>query len=167
MTLDAYLGKMFLTPTKSGVHDFDVLIFYDRANGIRFPIKEMREIFMREVGLTSKPTKTAGIFQQSGDAGQLPRDPVATFDLIAKMLQADRRDSDGKQKHTVLVIDYAETIFPSGTLGTMSGEDRHCLVKILNWARDSKINENANPIIMIADSGSQLNEAITASASRI
>src|ERR1035437_230340 len=167
MTLDAYLGKMFLTPTKSGVNDFDVLIFYDRANGIRFPLNEMRDTFMREVGLTTTPTKTSGVFGATASTGQLPRDPVAAFDLLEKMLQADRRDSDGKQTHTVLVIDYAETIFPSGTLGTMSGEDRHCLVKILNWARDSKINENANPIIMIADSGSQLNEAITASASRI
>src|ERR1039458_8839687 len=108
MTLDAYLGKMFLTPTKSGVHDFDVLIFYDRANGIRFPIKEMREIFMREVGLTSKPTKTAGIFRSSG---------VHDFDVLIFYDRANGIRFPIKEMREIFMREVGLTSKPTKTAG--------------------------------------------------
>jgi transitional endoplasmic reticulum ATPase len=167
MTLDAYLAKMFLTPTSDGVQHFDMVIFYDRANGIHFPLDEMKTTFLKEAEVDVTPKATAGLFKPGASAGQLPRDPAAAFDLIEKVLKSDRKNADGREMHSVFVMDYAESLLPSGTWASMSGEDRHCVVKVLNWARDTKISANANAIILIADSASQVNEAITASASRI
>ena len=162
---------MFLSPAPNGVQYFDLVVFYDRATGIHFPLDGMREIFEREAGLTKivDPDATKGVFKPSKEKSckPLPRDPVGAFDMIESVLRSERENADGVRMHTAVIIDYAQTIFPVGPMASMLDKDRDCLVKLLNWARDPEFSTASNPIILIADSAAQLNEAITASASRI
>lgn len=166
MTLDGYLSKMFLSPIREGQRTFDLVVFYDRANGLRFPNEEMKLQFQKDAGLGAI-APPSGVFNTGPAAGLLPRDPASAFELIEKVLKTERKAENGRLMHTVVVIDYAESIFPAGTWGALTSEDRFCLVKLLNWARDPKIMASDNPIILVADSAAQINEAITASASRI
>ena len=101
------------------------------------------------------PNAAQGIF---GNKPCIERD--LPRDQVERMNEADRK------LHTAVIIDYAQTIFPVGPMASMLDKDRDCLVKLLNWARDPEFSTASNPIILIADSAAQLNDAITASASR-
>ena len=123
----------------------------------------MREKFVKELqGPAAPPVQggTSGVFnrQAQGDIG-LPRDPIQALDRIEAFLKLDREDEAGLTKHTAFIMDYAETMLPAGTMATLTADDRHILVKVLNWARDQKISDNANPIFLVAYSAAQINEA--------
>jgi hypothetical protein len=169
MTLDAYLAKMFLMPTEDGVQYFDMVIFYDRANGIRFPVDEMKNEFVKQIGLAAPPPQaTGGVFgSQPQEDRRLPSEPIAAFAAIEKLLKSDRKTADNRLLHCVVIIDFAESLLPAGEWGRLTEQDRHCVIKVLSWAKDAKIGNHANPIILVADTPAQINDAITASASRI
>lgn len=170
LTLENYLTRMFMQPV-GGQQNFDLVIFYDRATGLRFPNKAMEELFKETAGLNVKASATAGVagvFGTPGGVVVLPRDPGSAFTLVEKVLTTERKNKDdGRQMHTVFIIDYAESLFPSGDMKSMSAEDRFCIVKMLNWAKDPKIGNSNNPIILIADSMARLHDSLIASASRI
>lgn len=171
MTLDHYLSTLLLTPVEDGRQYFDMIIFYDRSNGIHFALPEMRDKFVKELQgqvAVAPQSGTSAVFnrQAQGDLA-LPRDPIQALDRIEAFLKLERQDDNGLSKHTAFIMDYAQTMLPAGTMATLTPEDRQILVKVLNWARDQQISDNANPIFLVADSAAQINEAITASASRI
>lgn len=167
VTLDSFLTRMFLQPVQ-GQQNFDIVVFYDRATGLRFPNIQMEDKFKEAAGLDKKPAVTAGVFAAAANASVLPRDPSTAFTLVEKVLMAERKNKDdGRPMHTVFIIDYAESLFPAGNMSSLSAEDRFCIVKLLNWAKDPKISNGNNPIILIADSMVRLHDTLTASASRI
>ncbi len=128
----------------------------------------MKQAFMRELGLTVQPQATAGVFGSGAmQQGQLPRDPVSAFQAIETMLKSTRTNSQGQQMHAVAIIDYAESLMPNGTWGQLSSEDRHCVIKVLGWAKDPDISKSANSVILVADSAALINESIISSSSRI
>jgi hypothetical protein len=58
-------------------------------------------------------------------------------------------------------------VFPNAGWAQLSDSDRNCIVKLLNWAKDPEIGRRNNPIILLADSPTKLNDNITSSASRV
>lgn len=66
MTVDAFLAKMFLSPAPNGIQYFDLVVFYDRAAGIHFPLEGMKEIFENAAGLAAiaDPDATKGMFKK-------------------------------------------------------------------------------------------------------
>lgn len=170
-TIEAYLSKLFLVQGK-GSPKYDLVVFYDRANGLRFPIAEMRQRFVEEISKKDSDGKGAGkasVFQSATAAAafDLPTDPKEAFEEVEKVLKKERVGEDGDTKHTVFIIDYAESLFPSGEWGMLSSEDRTNIVTMLNWAKDPLISKQGNPIILIADSGARIHDSIMSSASRI
>lgn len=150
--------------------DYDVVIYYDRANGLRFYTEEMRQKFLYEIGQGPQAAAaTAAVFknQQVGGQTPLPKDPQKAFDMVEAILKKERQDSQGKKVHTLFIVDYAESLFPSGSWGQLNSEQSYCIVKLLNWAKDPQISTNANAIILVADSLISMNEAVRSSASRI
>lgn len=170
LVLEAYLTRMFMQPV-GGQQNFDLVIFYDRATGLRFPNKAMEELFKDAAGLNVKASATSGVANVFGTPGGvivLPRDPGSAFTLVEKVMTAERKNKDdGRAMHTVFIIDYAESLFPSGDMKSMQSEDRFCIVKMLNWAKDPKLANANNPIILIADSMARLHDSLVASSSRI
>lgn len=170
MTLDGYLARMFRTPSAEGKQHFDLVIFYDRANGIRFPAPEMEAAFLKALGGNAIPAPSAqGVFTPAGQAPRtrLPVDPGNAFDQVERILKNERVNEAGQKMHAVFIIDYAESIFPAGQWGALSNDDRNAIVRLLSWAKDPQMAKNANPIVLVTDYAAQLNEAITSNASRI
>jgi transitional endoplasmic reticulum ATPase len=179
LTLENYFCKIFTDPVNNERSRFDLIILYDLAQGIHFPktandnqMEEMRELFIELAGV--KPAKgnaatPAGVFaKKEGSETVLPRDPAKAFDLIEKVLAGPvRKGADGEPMHCVLICDFAESLAPAGTWSSLSKEDRYCIVKLLNWAKDPVISQNANPIILIADSAMRLHDNLTSSGSRV
>jgi hypothetical protein len=152
--------------------NFDLAIIYDLANGLTFPDKENRERFIELAGL--KPPKPAtpapaGVFAPKPEAEvKIPRDPAMAFDLVEKVLKIEeRKGPDGRDMHTLFIVNYAESLVPAGTWAQLGDKDRYCIVKLLDWAKDPVISNNSNPTILITDSTVHLHDSLTSSGSRI
>jgi transitional endoplasmic reticulum ATPase len=186
LLIDRYLCKMFTDPVSGKKSSFDIIIFYDIANGITFPLPEMAERFRKlveEKKASAVPNATAGIFPAAAaveDPKSFPKDRRKAFDLIEKALKFQkesqtisghyepRTGEDGKtEMHVLFVCDFAESVVPAGQWSSLSDDDRYCIVKVMNWAKDPVIMENGNPFILIAESAVQIHDSIVASGSRV
>jgi SpoVK/Ycf46/Vps4 family AAA+-type ATPase len=142
--LKTYLNERFTSMSKPA----KVPIYYDRADGITFPTESDAEAFK---------TVVADMLADFG--GQLPKDPISAFSLIGKAL---------KSGHFALVVDYAESVFPEGEMGSLSETDRTSVVSLLKWAKDSEdIRKLRNPIILITNALSRINRMLREPSARI
>src|SRR5690348_15107250 len=88
--------------------------------------------------------------------GGLPRNPDAVLNLLDNYLRL--RIADGKK--IGLVIDFAETIAPSGDVSGMSAEDRNSLVILKRWARNAAFLDADVTICLISENQIELNQGI-------
>jgi ATP-dependent 26S proteasome regulatory subunit len=127
----------------------DLVLFYDRSSGIRLATPEMQKDFMSAV---------AGYDTLFGTeyAKALPKDPARAFPLLESFARV--RIADGKS--VAIVIDFAETVAPSGDLGYMPGEDRYSLVTLVKWAQDPQFLTADFSVALIAENLAELNPRI-------
>src|SRR5690349_21386159 len=110
-----------------------VIAWYDRAQGISFPLPSMRTRFLQATGFGPGPAPASGPLAAlqgalpGGSPAQLPTDPERALPLLERLLRTAATVSDDEDplptgvapKH-VVVIDWAETLVPATDLGTMS-----------------------------------------------
>ena len=110
----------------------DLVVFYDRSDGIHFMDAESRRDFARAV---------SGYDSLFGTdfAKRMPKDPPRVFALLDNYFRL--RLADGKR--VACVIDYAETVVPMSEAASYSAEDRAALVTLQKWAHD--------PTLLLAD----------------
>lgn len=104
----------------------EVVIEYQRANGVVFRTRESHAHFSEAVSIVDAVHGTS--FAQS-----LPRDPAAFFGLLDSFLKhvVHRKPTLG----VAVILPYAETLIPEGS-GEASAEDRAVRVFIQKWATD-------------------------------
>ncbi|MEK6718513.1 MAG: ATP-binding protein, partial [candidate division NC10 bacterium] len=155
--LKAYLAK-FLSSR-------DIVCFYNRAEGIAFPLESMRRRFIQELGLSgpADPALAALAAVQGGGAGgddvSLPREPAQALPLLERLLRLEVK--------TAAILDFAEMLVPDGELSTMSPEDRNNLIFLQRWARDPQIMERGSLVILVTRNLSDLHSCLRAASSRI
>ncbi len=127
----------------------DAVIRYDRASGITFRTPEMRKDFFQV--LQSYDTLHGTNFSQN-----LPRDPVQAFAILENYFY--RRLSEGKK--IAFIVDYADTLVPMSSGGSISAQDRALLVYLLRWGGESLFLENDMTIVLLADSLQEIHQQI-------
>lgn len=124
----------------------DVVVIYDRAGGIQFPIAGHRDAFMKAVetqqGNGMDPTLAAALGLPSGSSDELPTDPSQALPLLDKLL----RNSDVR---SAVIVDYCEALMPSADLATMPPGDRAILVMLAKWGADRQIASAENVVLMV------------------
>ena len=110
----------------------DVVVFYDRSDGIHFQDAESRKDFSRAV--SGYDTLFGTEYAQ-----KLPKDPARVFALLDNYFRL--RLAEGKRM--ALVVDYAETVIPMSEAASYTAEDRAALVTLQKWAHD--------PLLLRAD----------------
>src|SRR5437899_3821129 len=127
----------------------DLVVFYDRSGGIRLATPEMQKDFMAAV---------AGYDTLFGTeyAKAVPKDPARAFPLLESYARV--RIADGKS--VAFVIDFAETVAPSGDLSFMPGEDRYVLVTLVKWAQDPQFLAADFSVCLVAENLAELNPRI-------
>src|SRR5437879_3777368 len=127
----------------------DLVVFYDRSGGIRLATPEMQKDFMAAV---------AGYDTRFGTeyAKAFPKDPARAFPLLESYARV--RIADGKS--VAFVIDFAETVAPSGDLSFMPGEDRYVLVTLVKWAQDPQFLAADFSVCLVAENLAELNPRI-------
>ncbi len=130
--------------------NFDLVIHYDFAQGITFPLPAMKKQFAELVGLlgASSAALPAALqkFAPQPQPGApvdvpLPADPSKAFPLIEAALNLGK---DGKK--VALIFSYANDLFPASGVGGFSAlPDRVNLEFALNWAHNPLWRGSACP----------------------
>ena len=118
----------------------DLVVFYDRSDGIHFMDAESRRDFARAV---------SGYDSLFGTdfAKRMPKDPPRVFALLDNYFRL--RLADGKR--IACVIDYAETVVPMSEAASYTSEDRAALVTLQKWANDPTLLRADFTLVLIAE----------------
>ncbi len=158
MTLKQYLSEV--------LKNRDVILFYNRSEGITFANQSMEKNFRMVTGLTAQEQSgpLAALQQSRGQqAGQdgppLPRDPSQALRLIESFL----RQTDEK---AAIIIEYAESIVPASDIATMSPDDRTNLVTLTRWGSDPQFMKSGHFIFLATATLSAIHDSIKAASSK-
>lgn len=124
----------------------DVVLFYDRSDGIHFLDQASKADFNR--ALSGYDT----IFGTEY-AKRLPKDPVRVFALLDNYL----RIRLGEGKRVAIVVDYAETVVPMAEASQYSAEDRGALVTLQKWSHDPLLLESDFTCVLVTENLTDLN----------
>jgi AAA+ superfamily predicted ATPase len=127
----------------------DLVLHYDRG-GLSFGSADSQADFRR--ALEGYDSFHGSNYAQGG----LPRSPDAVLNLLDNYLRL--RIADGKK--IGLVIDFAETIIPTGDVAGMSAEDRNSLVILKRWARNPAFLNADVTICLVSENESEVNQGI-------
>lgn len=173
VTLPKYLLKLLMGSPDSPL--MDVIVYYDRARGIQFPLPSMKQRFVDVLGLAEKDqeadamlsaiTKSLGTSNiKIGDKDlrddvELPRQPGQALPLIDRLLHTNKLRS-------AVVVFAAETIVPEADVAVMSPEDRTNLVTISTWGNDPEIAKTGNIIVLVTGNLTDIHSQVRAASSK-
>ncbi|WP_412067514.1 ATP-binding protein [Rubrivirga sp. IMCC43871] len=126
----------------------DIVVFYDRSDGIHFHDAASRTDFNRAVSGYDTIFGTDYV-------KKLPKDPARVFALLDNYFRL--RLADGKR--IACVIDYAETVVPMSEAASYSTEDRAALVTLQKWAHDPLLLRSDFTLVLVTESLGDLSRA--------
>ena len=136
----------------------DIIAFYDRSDGVSFCGDEMLQEY---VSILTK--RYPGIEAEDF----VSTDPEKSFFYLEKYFLM-RIPKDKKTRcRMVLIIDYAETIIPSGDMLRYSDADRYCLVTMQRWANNPLFTDGDISIILLTENLVDISGRLTASPSTV
>lgn len=158
--LRTYLAKLFIDLRTK------IVVFYNRAEGLTFPMESMKDDFVRVLGLDKQQDEVLAALQgATGDNVTLPKTPGQALTLLDTLLHA--KDGEDNSIPCTVIIEHAETIIPNGDYATMSPEDRTAVVQIQRWATDSQLSMAANPVILITRNLTDVHQDLRAAGSKV
>jgi AAA+ superfamily predicted ATPase len=136
----------------------DIIAFYDRSGGVSFCTGDMERAYRETL---------EKLYPDDAPEDFFSTDPEKSFFYLEKyFLKSIPRD---RRSHCrmVLIIDYAETIIPSGDLLRFSDIDRYCLVTLNRWAADPIFAEGDISIILLTENLADLSPRLVSSPSTV
>ncbi|HYE96567.1 MAG TPA: AAA family ATPase [Rubricoccaceae bacterium] len=130
----------------------DVVLFFDRSDGIHFAEQASRADFNRAV--SGYDTLFGTDYQK-----KLPKDPARVFSLLDNYFRL--RLADGKR--IAAVVDYAETVIPMNEAGAAPAEDRGALVTLQKWSHDPFLLNADFTLVLVTENLNDLSRAFVQS----
>lgn len=153
--LDKLFERMF--------DEWEILIFYNIASGMRFLTPEMEKEFRKVAEIASEDDipKDAVAAAKAGLAlkRQLPREPELCLPLIEKALK--------KAAKVAVIIEGAHFLVPESSGVSLLANERTHIARIRSWAQDSRVKKRSNIVILTTDLASKISGELRQSASRI
>lgn len=140
---------------------FQIIVRYQRANGISFALPAHEKLARQLLKLDNKAGQTANPLAALGGPApttEWPRSPWGALSLIDELMQAvDTREQPG----VAVIVEYAEFIAPDAGLNFLQPEDRNLLVLLQEWGQsDRRINGDGNVVILIAGELEAMHQAV-------
>jgi ATP-dependent 26S proteasome regulatory subunit len=136
----------------------DIIAFYDRSSGVTF---------CEEAMIVDYHAAMAAVYPDTDGADFISSEPQKSFFYLEKYflsrIPQDRRST----WRMVLIIDYAETIVPSGDLIRLTEEDRYCLVTCNRWANDPIFTHGDISIILLTENLADISSRLVGSPSTV
>jgi len=137
----------------------DIIAYYDSSNGVSFCTEEMSREYT---------AKLSQRFTDDNNDDFFSKDPEKSFYYLEKyFMMRIPRDRRTPSPRMVLIIDYAESIIPSGELLRFSDADRYCLVTLNRWANNPEFTEGDVSIILLAENLADLSPRLVGSSSTV
>lgn len=152
ISLRTYLGRLFANRK--------VIVFYNRAEGLRFPLEAHRKEFIRLLDLETPAGQAEAKMAGLGDTGPNRNDPKVALTLLTRLL----RMGTPAEAVAAVVIEYADTLFPEGG---STPDDRTNLVMALGWGTDPDIQASGNAVFLVTENLTDLNSSLRAASSRV
>lgn len=127
----------------------DLVVYYDRASGIRFKNREMRMDFIRS--LEAYDTLHGTDFHNAP-----PRDPVRAFTLLEMHFR--KRLMDNKGYSIAFIVEYAETLVPMANAANFNPEDRAIQVFFQRWANEGLFRNNDLAFVLLTEKIISINQ---------
>src|SRR5262249_27460944 len=121
------------------------LVTYNRSEGIKFGSHEAERAFTTLIRVADPIAGREAI-------KQLPKDPARALPLIEYFLL------HGDQ--VAVIINFLDTIIPTGDVGYMSNEDRTNLVAFQRWVTSSRLLKKDNIVVLISESVTEVHPRI-------
>lgn len=140
--------------------DDAILIFFDSSQGLSFGYPQHRK---RYEAIMSE------IYPEVNPYEFFSNDPATALSYLEKFFRytyANIRNNPTEDR-VVLILDYAETIIPSGDIGMLSEADRYCLVTLQRWAHDPQFLRQDISIVMLTENFHDINSHITSLSSMV
>ena len=147
------------------LQDRPVVVQYDKVQGWNFSRKPSGEQacqqFLPQAANTGSRDRYGNALQNAGVREGFPLAPTLAFPLMNKILHHREDKEEGATPWNVgLVLDYAESIFPSEKWGGSAEVDLH-VQTILQWAVDPLIRSSNTLILLLCrDSEGALHPAL-------
>jgi len=130
----------------------DLIIYFDRSDGIHFVDADSRVDFARAV--SGHDTLFGTDYQK-----KLPKDPVRVIALLDNYVRLRL----GEGKRVAVVFDYAETLIPMAEASSYSAEDRNVLVALQKWAHDPFLLSADFTAVLLTENLTDLNRQLVQS----
>jgi len=131
----------------------DLVLYYNCSEGLEFPDKAMRAQFQRAVNARR-------VLDGRPEIRTIPRGPADVLPLIEDLITDPSQNVGG-------VIDYAETIIPSGDLSFMGEADKANLVSFQRWSWDPALLNSDNLLLLVTENLADINRRVVATSQLI
>lgn len=153
--LTSYLVQLF--------GDWELVVIYNRSQGIRFPLPSMQETALDLLGLNRpqapNPLEALGMAPAPPPGpASLPSAPSQALPLLETLLKSNA-------VRVAVIIEFAETIMPAADLTTMSPDDRTALVTLARWGTDPDIAASDNVALLLTQNLADLHPTLRSAAS--
>ncbi|NLM00100.1 MAG: ATP-binding protein [Treponema sp.] len=135
-----------------GDNAVNVIVYYDKSCGVSFLNSTMEKNYLE----TMKK-----FFPDATDATLLSSNSVDAFTYLEKYFLI----CISLKKRIVFLVDYAETIIPSGDITNLDETDRFCLVTLNRWSHEPVFMQGDVSVILLSENLSDVNIRITTSPS--
>jgi AAA+ superfamily predicted ATPase len=127
----------------------DVILFYDASEGLSFARPEMKERFFKALNVRRAVLGELPVTELAQDPAELL--PVLEDYLLTPGVRA------------ALVLDFVESIVPTGDVGFLSRGDRANLITLQRWAKEPALLASDNVVVLVTESLADVNKRITQS----
>jgi AAA+ superfamily predicted ATPase len=141
-------GKIQYVPLRAFLEAFlsrskEIVAWYNVSEGVEVPTKEMEGRLNRCL--------SGGV-----TVAELPKGPGEVLPHLEEVITDTRHSA-------AVVLDYAETIAPSGDLSFMSELDKRALVSLQRWSSDPALLASDNLVILVTEQLLELHRKVLAS----
>lgn len=132
----------------------DIIVYYDTSGGVTFCMQDMGVAYLETMHKTH-PNIPIEDF--------VSRDPMISFPYLEQYFVLNM----GRNQRMVLIIDYAETIVPSGDMSSLDERDRFCLVTLNRWSHEPAFTREDISVVMLTENLTDINPRLARSPSTV
>jgi SpoVK/Ycf46/Vps4 family AAA+-type ATPase len=152
--------------------DYDIIVFYNISAGLTFPNETMKEAFKTAVGLkrdSSAPPQKSPLSKAKNQMLSEMEVPDTDFDekrpsyILPRLEQILKSNA----QKSLVVIEYVETIAPTGDYASLHPDRLPSLVTLQRWAIDRDIMNTDNLVVLTTKSLLDLAPVLYAPTSKI
>ncbi|MDB5095905.1 MAG: ATPase central domain protein [Cyanobacteria bacterium RYN_339] len=127
----------------------DVILFYDASEGLSFARPEMKERFFKALNVRMAVLGELPVTQ-------IPQEPSELLPILEDFLLTPG-------VRAALVLDFVESIVPTGDVGFLSRSDRANLITLQRWAKEPALLASDNVVVLVTENIADVNKRITQS----